>query len=676
MEGTLLLTAVLWKIQGLQQHRFLTTRSYNEGTGKITISGTGQIIGEHSCAIWLNAGIADTTILEISGKMIKSTHSTAVENRGDGKIVISGGSPVISGGYNAMSTAPDLSGYGEVKITASYNSDGSSPVHAYEAYYLKDYKYLKYEPAPVIAQLDGTPYTKLQEAINAITDNGQTIHLLENVNINYTLEIANTNDKSFTLNLNGYTLNSSFYNAIRHYGSGTLTITDNSTGGGGKVTSTNSNSGTVCLEGGSLVVSGGIVENQRQRDNCFPIYNNGRGSVSVVSNGVVKSLYDSAIFNLGVGKITISDNAKVSSPIRSVYNRGTIYLHKYNNFDDILLEINGGTIENTDSGYAIYSAGHGKIAITGGTTVIKGGYMAMNRLPDLSYYPNVKVIASKFAEETPRVIYSPKNDSDMYIYRYLSFVPGGVAAKNMTTGMKYYLVQTAVDEASDGDTLALMSDINYVDPLRITLKDNASLTLDLRGNTFESTIKYICKNTGGKLIIDDTVGGGKITSATSSFSNGTIFAFGQNADTAFLEIKGGTVENADNTNLHFGYGGNAICSASCTVNVTSGTVISSSGGAAILNRNIYPFGSVNVISGTVKNTNTKKSSAIYNEGSGSVSISGGTVDGGAGIAIHNVDMGLITISGTAMVTGMVGINLTLGKIDTGNLRRHGRKHEK
>ena len=262
----------------------------------------------------------------------------------------------------------------------------------------------------------------------------------------------------------------------------------------------------------------------------------------------------------------------------------------------------------------------------------------MNHAPDLSYYPYVNVTASQYAEGTPRITY---NRNDIFYYRYLTFAPPTIAAQNMTTGTEYFAVQAAVDAASDGDTIALQDDIAFVAALNIDLKDNASLTLDLKGKTFESSIEYTCASSGGKLIIDDTVGGGKITSAISNFSSGTIYARGKSASTAFLEIKGGTVENTDNTRLNFGYGGNAICNLGCTVSVTRGTVVSSSGGAAILNTNAYPYGILNVFGGTVKNTNKYKSAAIYNAGYGTVSVSGGTVDGGAGIAIHNEASGKI-----------------------------------
>ena len=639
------------------------TTILNEGTGKMTISGTATVTGQ-STTIYLEAGIADTAILEITGGTIESTNGVAINNDGPGKIVIPSGSSTIRGAYQAMNMAPDLSSYGDVKITASTNYDGSSPEHTYFEYdyNIKTYKYLKFEPAPDIARIGSKVFTKLQEAVDAITDNGQTIDLLGNIKLTFPIVIANDNDKSFTIDLNGYTINSNVRSAIRHSGSGTLTITDDSTEGGGVVTSihdTTYSGYTVYLDGGSLVVAGGLVENANDLTQGAAIYNNSTGSVSVVSSGMVKSKSGSAIFNVSTGKITISGSAKVTGASRAVSDIGTIYLYTYANTEDVLLEIAGGTIENTDYGYAIYNRADGKIAITSGSPVILGGYMAMNTAPDLSLYANVKVKACKDESGTKRAIY---NANDIFYYRYLAFEPGTTVAKNTTTGTEYFTVQAAVDAAADEDTIELLDDIAFVNPLKISLKNNMSLTLDLKGKTFEGSIVYNCES--GKLTIDDTIGGGKITSAQSSFSSGTIIASVSSEKTSVLEIKGGTVENSDASG-YFGNGGNAILSKRCTVNVTGGTVTSASGGAAILNANAYPFGIVNVSGGTVKSTNINGTGAIYNEATGTVNVSGGTVDGKSRYAIYNNSTGKITISGTAMVYGsQAGVYLREGTANT------------
>lgn len=636
----------------------------NDGTGKITIGGTATISsGSPGATITTTAGIAGTAILEITGGTIENySLGYAVYNSGPGKVAITGGSSTIRSYSVAMNQVPDLQDYENVKFMASTKYDGSSPHYDYFFNDIQTYKYLRFEPAPDIARIGSKVYYSLQKAVDAITENGQTIDLIGNVSLTFPINIDSNHDKSFTINLNGCTIDGKYRSAIRHSGSGTLTITDDSLEGGGVVTSIHDldyTGYTIFLDGGSLVVAGGIVENAKDLSQCAAIYNYGTGSVSVVSNGIVRSKSGCAIYNDNIGKITVSGSAKVTSAARVVSDTGTIYLRTYANTEDILLEITGGTIENTDYGYAIYNNAHGKIAIRSGSPVISGGYMAMNVAPDLSLYPYVKVTASKLSSGTPRVIY---NANDIFYYRYLKFEAPTIVAKNVTTGTEYLAVQAAVDAAADGDTIELLGDIAFVDPLKISLNNNKSLTLDLKGKTFESSIVYTCAS--GKLTIDDTVGCGKITSSITSFNSGTIQASGSSANTAMLEIKGGTVENTDTTRLNFGDGGNAIRNSGCTVSVSGGTVTSSSGGAAILSTNSYPLGAVNVSGGTVKNINQYGSAAIYNQGTGTVTVSGGMVDGDVGIAIHNDSTGKITISGTAMVTGSRGVNLKDGTANT------------
>lgn len=74
----------------------------------------------------------------------------------------------------------------------------------------------------------GYPCPTVQDAVYAVAD-GQTIQLLKNITISGPDSIEIKDDKSFTLDLNGYVISkSSVGTAISHSGSGTLTITDSS----------------------------------------------------------------------------------------------------------------------------------------------------------------------------------------------------------------------------------------------------------------------------------------------------------------------------------------------------------------------------------------------------------------------------------------------------------------
>ena len=86
--------------------------------------------------------------------------------------------------------------------------------------------------------------------------NGGTIEQMKDITLTATVETGK--NKSFTLDLKGNTLDSGTNTDINLW-SGTLTITD--TVSGGKITSTNTSSGTINLSGRHLVVGAVTVEN-------------------------------------------------------------------------------------------------------------------------------------------------------------------------------------------------------------------------------------------------------------------------------------------------------------------------------------------------------------------------------------------------------------------------------
>ncbi|MEM5796238.1 MAG: hypothetical protein AAGU23_08200, partial [Bacillota bacterium] len=101
---------------------------------------------------------------------------------------------------------------------------------------LNQFRYLSVEPLPNVAEIGSTGYPTLQAAVDAVAE-GQTIKLLDNVTVTDSSSITISGSNSFTLDLNGKTLDggSGSSSLIKHSGSGTLTIEDGGTGG--KITS-------------------------------------------------------------------------------------------------------------------------------------------------------------------------------------------------------------------------------------------------------------------------------------------------------------------------------------------------------------------------------------------------------------------------------------------------------
>ncbi|MGI6778794.1 MAG: fibronectin type III domain-containing protein [Acetivibrionales bacterium] len=142
-------------ISGGTVEAYLGRAIHNNKIGKITISGEAEIISQSSYGtIYLIAGTADDTVLEITGGTISNDYDygTAIYNNASGKISIQGGTCIIWGKSKAMNEMTVL--VGELRIMASTShTDGTNvyPVNA-EALTsgnITNYKYLRFEPATV-----------------------------------------------------------------------------------------------------------------------------------------------------------------------------------------------------------------------------------------------------------------------------------------------------------------------------------------------------------------------------------------------------------------------------------------------------------------------------------------------------------------------------------------------
>lgn len=297
-------------------------------------------------------------------------------------------------------------------------------------------------------------YTSLQMAVNEIAD-GETIQLLDNVTENISIPYGNA--ISFTLDLNGKTLQGFNDVAIKHEGhqigtgtgNVTLIITDNSLNGDGKVTNATEKDTIKLYKGGELIINGGTVENTNtsvfhgnaiktemfatakvtidggtveNTGATYAIYNVGSGDICIYS-GKVKANSRTAIYNNVGNKITISGTAEVISDSPNY----TMSINS-NSSHEPTLEITGGTISNTSaSGVAIhfFDSDYGTFKISSGSPVIKGGGMAMDKAPDLSGYANVKITANSTtaAAEDAVVISKEEIDTNEEIssYKFLKF---------------------------------------------------------------------------------------------------------------------------------------------------------------------------------------------------------------------------------------------------------------
>ncbi len=199
---------------------------------------------------------------------------------------------------------------------------------------------------------NGTVQSKhdtLSAAITAAANSGDTLKILNDITLSSSVTISG---KKLTLDLNGKTITHSGGAAItlaNSEGAG-LTVTDGSGTGTGKLEETgemgtaiyNLSSGEVKVTAGTVSAKGG-----------YAILNVSTGAVTV-TGGTLAATTGISIYNSNAGKITISGTAKVTSG--NTYTAGgTIHLYAVPNPAKTVLEITGGTVENTAAnGYAVY----------------------------------------------------------------------------------------------------------------------------------------------------------------------------------------------------------------------------------------------------------------------------------------------------------------------------------
>ncbi|MBS6953345.1 MAG: S-layer homology domain-containing protein [Enterocloster asparagiformis] len=279
-------------------------------------------------------------------------------------------------------------------------------------------------------------YSTLPAAITAAS-NGDTLKILDNINLGTSSPGVTITDKSLPLDLNDQTItHKGMYGAIKLTGSADLTVTDSGANGAGKLEEGGSgvylfcaiyseNTSNVTVSGGtvsaagqngaaivcadgssaSIVVDGGIVSATSGTGTA--IYNIGNGSVVVkggkVSTSAASVNSNSAISSVKGGSIevsggmvsgegvpairtsikpitvTIKDGAKVTSACTDV-DIGTIVVQMKGS----VLNIEGGMVENTaDSGNVIRN-GDATVNISGGTVSASGSGTVVNNASDVS----------------------------------------------------------------------------------------------------------------------------------------------------------------------------------------------------------------------------------------------------------------------------------------------------
>jgi len=366
-----------------------------------------------------------------------------------------------------------------------------------------------------VASLNGIDYTSLQDAINAVADDGSgTIYVKSDIVLDDTVTIPA--GKTITLNLNGHTISQSkactgSYEMISN--KGTLTITGN-----GKISFTDTGVGDPAAGWGSytirnegtLVVENGTIENlstQNQQGQAFAhtslaIF---QYSGSTTINGGTISTPRYRSLRLWSGDVTINGGTF----------EGQVWVHCVN--DTAKMTINGGEFAprgNDGSSVFVNNTGYkAEFSVTGGTFSTKIGANDVNALAG-------SITGGKFTE-------AAANNTNSVL-----LTPGWVFGEVGTDG--YCTIE-------EGDFIAEV-DGEYYENLEEALKAVESGSVVNILNDITITTAWDCRNNGAKITADNvTINGNNktltLSGAVDDKNWNTVFRFeGDNAKVEDLTI--------------------------------------------------------------------------------------------------------------------------------------------
>lgn len=314
-----------------------------------------------------------------------------------------------------------------------------------------------------VAQVGNVNYDDIQKAFDAVKGNGGTLTLLANC------ETPNTNEKfdisgNYTLDLNGCTLKGRLYLSET---STSLTVMDSSTGG--KIQATGSWS-PLWVYGGDVTIESGTLATQNENAQALVFGDNDACKTLTITGGSFETGY----VNIGAsgGKTVISGGAFHELRVNGDSKRVTL---SGGTFDTVKRRKSGSTIAPTDllaDGYAFVDRDTGAEVSTLQEAALT----------------NVKVVS----KETVNALVSLTVDGTKTHY--------GTFEEALTAAQK-----------TQGGTLTLL---NHVTTTQTDI-NSGTFTLDLNGHTLTSGYYNTLVVFGGSLTIQDSQGGGVISSTIS-----------------------------------------------------------------------------------------------------------------------------------------------------------------
>ena len=379
-------------------------------------------------------------------------------------------------------------------------------------------------------------------------------------------------DVEATIDLNGHTIDrgrsgsSSYVNFIVN--NGTLTITDSSGDNSGKITGGYAQKGGAVVNNGTLTINGGTFEGNRAFEEAGAVLNNSGATLTVnggvfTNNSTVK--YGGGAFvNFGTMTFaggTIKDN-------RAAMDAGAIF-----NSGGASLTITGGKISGNSSGgldsqneffgkaggvyndaaATLYMSGEPVIKDNANGNLWLGGSSVIN----ITEAPGSNAKVDVRADNMPRAVTSGFSGTATGVF---TFGGGRTGAKKDSNGEivakvsaewtvnSWATLKTAVNNAGDGDTIALSADITNTSKEKSIHVSDKIVYIDLRGHTVDVNRKdestgddyhFMYVEDDGVLAVKDSYGGGIIKNGNAT-SGG---AFDTDTSAAELYLYNITIQN-------------------------------------------------------------------------------------------------------------------------------------
>ena len=246
--------------------------------------------------------------------------------------------------------------------------------------------------------------------------------------------------------------------------------------------------------------------------------------------------------------------------------------------------------------------------------------------------------------------------------------------------VKYTSLQTAIDAATSGQTVIVISDVELENTL--TVAAGKVVTLDLNGKTVsmndDSAATAALLKNNGNLTINDSSANGKLTFNSTTPSAANAYASNTISNHGTIKILGGTIENttvggacyaldnyagstatiqggkliAEKTTVRIFNWTNGVASKA-TLNVSGGEIYSKDGYGININSGNAPYVDLNISGGVITTDDTDYDLAVYvvnkNDAENfNVNITDGTFNGDVainGTATQTMKPGAVKVSG-------------------------------